>query len=255
MNTFCDDGLDESTKHNPEAPNNQNRFCQHRSTWDVITSHDDFKDGRNPAGDLKMDTKPTFRVVRAGSRRDIVVLVLDLSQSLEAENRIESLRQSARLFIAGVGDGTAVSLVTFQGVAARRLGLRTIKDSSDRKILMKMLPTEDELKGKTSIGAGILEALRVLTGKRTNEPINATDIQPVGGTIVIITDGEETEEPYIDSVVPLLSAAKTMVYPVGISRDASKQLAKLSEPNTGMSFHVDTNEEVISLVLSVCLSV
>jgi Mg-chelatase subunit ChlD len=243
VNTFCDDGSDKSTKHNPEAPNNQNRICQHRSTWDVITSHEDFKDEKNPPRDKDLRTKPTFRVVRAGSKKDKVVLVLDLSNSLVAENRIDSLRQSARLFIAGVGDGTAVSLVTFQGVAARRLGLRTIKSRSDRKTLMRMLPTEDELEGKTSIGAGILEALRVLTGKGINETINENNITPVGGTIVLITDGEETEEPYINSVVPLLSIAKTMVYPVGISQYASKQLARLAELNTGMNFHVDSNEQ------------
>lgn len=245
VNTFCDDGTDESTKHNPLAPNNQNIYCHYRSTWDVIQSHEDFKDGNNPPGAADKNTKPKFRVVRSGSRRDNVVLVLDLSVSLASDNRIEALRQSARLFIAGVGDGTGVSLVTFQGLAATRVGLREIGDSRDRLDIMAMLPTRDELHGQTSIGAGITEALKVLTGVDIDERTVPGDIPPSGGTIVVITDGEENMKPFINSVVPLVSAAKATVYPIGLSSDASQRLSLLAEPTSGVTFFIDTDEKEV----------
>ena len=245
VNTFCDDGDDESTKHNAMAPNSQNIYCQYRSTWDVIQSHDDFKDGNNPPGRIDRNTKPKFNIVRSGSQRDNVVLVLDLSRSLGIENRIDALRQAARLFIAGVGDGTSISLVTFQDSAARRLVLTEIMNSKDRESIMNILPTKDELNGGTSIGAGINKALEVLTNTVIDGTTKPSDIPPSGGTIVIITDGEETVKPYIGSVVPLVSAAKVMVYPIGLGPHAAQNLNLLSEPTSGVTYFVDADEKQV----------
>ncbi|XP_062510857.1 calcium-activated chloride channel regulator 1-like isoform X2 [Corticium candelabrum] len=246
VNTFCDDGDDESTKHNAMAPNSQNIYCQYRSTWDVIQSHEDFKDGNNPPGPIDRNTKPKFNIVRSGSQKDNVVLVLDLSLSLRIGNRIDALRQAARLFIAGVGDGTSISLVTFQDSAARRLVLTEIMNSKDRESIMNILPTKDELNGGTSIGAGIKEALEVLTGLEIDDTTKPSDIPPSGGTIVVITDGQETAKPYIKSITPLVSAAKVMVYPVGLGPGASQNLSLLSEPTSRVTYFVDTDEKQTS---------
>ena len=251
VNTFCDDGDDESTKHNAMAPNSQNIYCQYRSTWDVIQSHDDFRDGNNSPGPIDRNTKPKFNIVRSGSQRDNVVLVLDLSRSLRVGNRFDALRQAARLFIAGVGDGTAISLVTFQDSATKRLALTEIMNNKDRKNVMKTLPTIDELKGGTSIGAGIKEALEVLTGLEIDDTTKPSDIPPSGGTIVVITDGEETARPYIESMVPLVSAAKVMVFPIGLGPHASTNLNLLAEPTSRVAYFVDTDEKHVCSVYSI----
>ena len=41
---FCDDdGADYPNLHNREAPNKHNRLCGHRSNWEVMRDHKDFR--------------------------------------------------------------------------------------------------------------------------------------------------------------------------------------------------------------------
>ncbi|XP_052781793.1 LOW QUALITY PROTEIN: calcium-activated chloride channel regulator 1-like [Mya arenaria] len=71
IETFCDDDkADYMTVHNYEAPSKHNRLCEHRSTWDIVSNTDDFKDGKNPLVGLTDSLlTPTFKVVRASSRK------------------------------------------------------------------------------------------------------------------------------------------------------------------------------------------
>ncbi|XP_052780593.1 calcium-activated chloride channel regulator 1-like [Mya arenaria] len=71
LETFCDDNkADFMTVHNYEAPSKHNRLCEHRSTWDIVSNTQDFKDGNNPIiGLTDSQLTPTFKVVRASSRK------------------------------------------------------------------------------------------------------------------------------------------------------------------------------------------
>lgn len=65
--------------HNREAPNLQNKMCNHRSTWDVISESPDFQNaiplkGTNPP------PHPTFSLLKSQQR--VVCLVLDKSGSM-----------------------------------------------------------------------------------------------------------------------------------------------------------------------------
>ncbi|KAB0390046.1 hypothetical protein E2I00_013789, partial [Balaenoptera physalus] len=63
--------------HNKEAPNQQNRKCNLRSTWEVIQDSEDFK---KTTPMTTQPPKPTFSLLQIGQR--IVCLVLDKSGSM-----------------------------------------------------------------------------------------------------------------------------------------------------------------------------
>lgn len=82
MTTFChSDSTDPTNMHNVAAPNEQNRLCDLRSTWDVILDSQDFSNGSNPENPSITDTTPTFNMVQAVPER--YVLVLDVSGSMK----------------------------------------------------------------------------------------------------------------------------------------------------------------------------
>ncbi|KAL5017983.1 hypothetical protein ScPMuIL_003705 [Solemya velum] len=87
---FCDDDVsDEYKVHNREAPNSHNRLCSHRSTWDVISETDDFRNGTNAPGSLTdAQTNPTFTVVRASRKRRMVVISVPSNQNKGREKRL-----------------------------------------------------------------------------------------------------------------------------------------------------------------------
>ncbi|ELT92396.1 hypothetical protein CAPTEDRAFT_208582, partial [Capitella teleta] len=145
---FCDDDPNNAkTKHNPDAVTQHNKQCNGRSVWDVINSHEDFKNV-NPAVSIS-DTKPVFRFVRARSAR--VVLVLDVSGSMSGL-RLDKLLQGCYYFISSIASGcTSVSIVTFSDVARVRHNLVKL-DTITRASLIDKLP--DTIEGYTGIGQG-----------------------------------------------------------------------------------------------------
>ncbi|CAK8682033.1 unnamed protein product [Clavelina lepadiformis] len=66
--------------HNKEAPNEQNRMCNLRSTWEVILDSNDFANSNSPNVTF-LDTTPMFGVVKPTSSKRYV-LVSDISESI-----------------------------------------------------------------------------------------------------------------------------------------------------------------------------
>lgn len=74
MTEFCTEKT-----HNKEAPNLQNKMCNHRSTWDVIMSSEDFQH-LYPMTEINSPPHPTFSLLQ--SKQRVVCLVLDKSGSM-----------------------------------------------------------------------------------------------------------------------------------------------------------------------------
>lgn len=69
---FCNE-----SNHNTEAPNMQNKFCNYKSTWEVIMNSTDFASSsiiNTPPPD------PTFTLMQTRDR--VLCLVLDVSGSM-----------------------------------------------------------------------------------------------------------------------------------------------------------------------------
>jgi len=71
---FCD-----KNTHNTEAPNRQNKMCNHKSTWEVIMESDDFRNS-SVVNASAPPSETTFTLLQNGDRA--VILVLDVSGSM-----------------------------------------------------------------------------------------------------------------------------------------------------------------------------
>ncbi|XP_077492300.1 calcium-activated chloride channel regulator 3A-1-like [Amblyomma americanum] len=96
--------------HIPYAPNKQNEYCDQRSTWDVISKHEDFKN--LPMPDMSKRIDVTFD--EAQEDKDLqrrVALELDVSKSmrlLDADEEVTSSLESKHQVDFAVGNTTVV---------------------------------------------------------------------------------------------------------------------------------------------------
>ncbi|GCB63492.1 hypothetical protein scyTo_0013212 [Scyliorhinus torazame] len=168
---FCD-----SKTHNFEAPNMQNKMCNYRSTWDVISESEDFT---NNAPTNIPPPPPRFTFLQAKDR--VLCLVLDTSGSMGAETRIQRLKQAAGIFLLQIiEDQSEAGIVTFSSSASVRSQLRLIDGDNVRKELTNLLPTQAS--GGTNICAGVRKGFQVLRGD---------DGATRGDEIILLTDGED----------------------------------------------------------------
>nr|XP_039256541.1 calcium-activated chloride channel regulator 3A-1-like [Styela clava] len=193
VTTFChDDPSDPINNHNKNAPNRQNRQCNGRSTWAVIMDTRDFRgDTINKPNFAIRSTVPNFHVKKPQMER--VVLVMDTSGSMNENGKLEDLRRAARLFIkSSANEGTFVGLVTFDSSASVLKQLTEVQNGDNsRDSLVRLLPSFAS--GVTAIGQGILAGVQVLSHNGQS---------PEGGYVIVLTDGEENVEPFVDSVKP-----------------------------------------------------
>ncbi|XP_078615888.1 calcium-activated chloride channel regulator 4A-like isoform X2 [Branchiostoma floridae x Branchiostoma japonicum] len=232
---FCDDS-DGDHKHNADAPNKQNRVCDGRSTWDVVTSTEDFKapDGTqiNTARAVA-STEPTFRVVKA--RKPRYVLVFDISGSMDSidDVSINTPRRSLlhqtvyKLVREGIPYGSHVGMVKFDQWATRLLDLTEIVTEEDRQEIADAVP--NEANGATCIGCGLMEALEVLS-------MNGAD--PAGGIVIILSDGGENAglSPNLTVATQHAVAAGVTVHSVTYSSSADQRMEEVAASTHGRAF-------------------
>uniref|UniRef100_A0A8D2AKR4 VWFA domain-containing protein n=1 Tax=Sciurus vulgaris TaxID=55149 RepID=A0A8D2AKR4_SCIVU len=178
---FCN-----AENHNQEAPSLQNIKCNYRSTWEVISSSEDFE---NTTPMEAPPPPPVFSLLRISER--ILCLVLDKSGSMSSFNRLNRMNQAAQYFLLQtVENGSWVGMVHFDSVATIKSELIQIKSDSERNKLLESLPTQAY--GGTSICSGIEAAFQVI--EKLNSQID-------GSEIVLLTDGEDgTTGRCIDAV-------------------------------------------------------
>ena len=61
MVEFCDDSDNATVKHYRDANNAHNRFCNMKSSWEVMRESEDFAKGANLPREIS-SVEPTFRV-------------------------------------------------------------------------------------------------------------------------------------------------------------------------------------------------
>ncbi|ELK06312.1 Calcium-activated chloride channel regulator 4 [Pteropus alecto] len=169
---FCNE-----KNHNREAPSLQNKMCNARSTWEVISNSEDLKSTTPMVG---LPPPPVFSLLRISER--IVCLVLDKSGSMANFNRLNRMNQAAKHFLLQItGNGSWVGMVHFDSTANIKSKLIQITSSNEKKQLLNSLPTVAN--GGTSICAGIESAFQVIR-----------EIYPQidGSEIVLLTDGEDS---------------------------------------------------------------
>ncbi|XP_076810328.1 calcium-activated chloride channel regulator 1-like [Clavelina lepadiformis] len=223
---FChNEKIDPYNIHNKEAPNEQNRMCNLRSTWEVILDSSDFANANSPNVAI-LDTSPTFHVVKLTSSKRHV-LVLDTSGSMGWKEGLEQMLQAVSIFIAQfVPIGDRVALVEFDSVAQKLTNLCTIKDETSREDLLNNLPTTAG--GNTCIGCGLEKSLKILEEGGED---------PTGGNIVVFTDGEESEYPFVNAVADQVLQAGSVVHAIFFNTNSNDDLKKLVVDSSGIWFY------------------
>lgn len=219
---FCDEKT-----HNTEAPNMQNQMCNYRSTWEVIKESEDFKNANSTHNG---SVQPTFTLVQSKER--VVCLVLDISGSMNQENRINRLRQAAEIFLLQVVEpGSLVGIVTFNSGANIKTQLKTVDNDNVRKDLVKLLPTSAG--GGTNICSGVRDGFQVLRGDD-----GATN----GDEIILLTDGEDGG---ISSCFKEAEDSGAKIHTIALGPNAAKELEELSRRTDGLQLaatdKVDSN--------------
>jgi len=227
IDSFCDDSTDNKYEHNSDVNNHQNRIWSSQSTWSVIEAH---ADGFEYTGGTTItDTAPEFEVKKA-SKADIV-LVIDVSGSMDSFERIDNAARAAKNFVDRTEQDSYIAVVSFDDEASTEKELTEITDDASRTSIKDEIPTDDS-GGTTSIGAGMQKAKGLLDASTHN----------LNKVMVLITDGEENEDPRIATVLPTVVAANIKVYAVGLGAASDTQLQDIAEQTGGVYYFADDGD-------------
>ncbi|KAG3283534.1 calcium-activated chloride channel regulator 4-like [Ictidomys tridecemlineatus] len=222
---FCN-----AENHNQEAPSLQNIKCNYRSTWEIISNSEDFK---NTTPMAAPPPPPVFSLLRISER--ILCLVLDKSGSMSLSNRLNRMNQAAKYFLLQtVENGSWVGMVHFDSAAIVKSELIQIKSDSEKNKLLESLPTVGL--GGTSICSGIAAAFQVI------EKLNA---QIDGSEIVLLTDGEDSTT---GSCADAVKQSGAIIHLIALGPSAEQAVIEMSTETGGKHIYASDNAENNGLI-------
>ncbi|XP_053549083.1 calcium-activated chloride channel regulator 1-like [Bombina bombina] len=224
---FCD-----KNTHNDEAPNLQNKVCNLRSTWDVIMSSDDMK-STTPITSPSIPV-PSFSLLQHKNR--VVTLVLDVSGSMNDNDRIGRLYQAAEVFLIQIIEiNSYIGIVKFSSSASIISNLRQITDDTQRVNLKNLLP-------KTAVGG-----THICSGIRSGLQVNRQrDGSSFGTEIVLLTDGEDNYDTSL--CFPDIKASGAIIHVIALGPNAAKELEQIADMTEGLRFSATDNLDANGLI-------
>ena len=171
--------------------------------------------------------------------QQIVVLAIDVSLSMEAEDvapsRIEAAREAAGTFLDTVPDGVAVGVVAFDG-RARLLISPTTRLDAVRRVINR----ESDLGEGTAIGEAVFLALDAIDDAvaraENDDPESGTPV----GTIVLLSDGDTTMGRPNDEAASEARSRNIPVHTIAFGTDAG-----FVEDSLGGTIPVPVNEQAL----------
>lgn len=160
--------------------------------------------------------------VNLPSTEGTVILAFDVSSSMTADDldptRIEAAKSAARAFVENQPNTIMIGVVAFSNG-----GLIVQQPTNDQATL---LSTIDRLtpQGGTSLGHGIFTSLNAIAGEALAiDEASLEDGVPSlkidnssSAVIILLTDGENTNEPNPLDIAQLAAESGVRIYPVGI---------------------------------------
>lgn len=140
---------------------------------------------------------------KSAGRADIV-LVLDRSGSMQGQPLADA-QTAAKLFVDLTQPGDRLGVVSFSSGAEVNHAIAAVTANSKRAAREAIGAISAS--GYTSIGAGLQLAQQQLAGVTAPNGKQA---------IVLLSDGEENEAPYVADVLPAIVAAGTIVHTIGL---------------------------------------
>jgi Ca-activated chloride channel family protein len=147
--------------------------------------------------------EPTYDV-RIPRNRAVVLLVIDVSRSMEADdvepNRLVAAQEAAKQFADELTPGINLGLIAYAGTAQVLVSPTTNRDSTKRAI------DNLQLADRTATGEGIFTALQAIA--TVGAVIGGGD-EPPPARIVLFSDGKETVPSNPDNPKGAYTAART----------------------------------------------
>ncbi|XP_049275849.1 calcium-activated chloride channel regulator 1 [Rhipicephalus sanguineus] len=232
---FCDSA---NKTHNVFAPSKHNHLCNRKSTWEVISTNEDFQ-GLHPENPGEaFDVKFTEVQKREGDLGR-VIFALDVSSSMTSSDRIGHLKAAASQFIrALILDGMEVGVVEFNNIATVTSPLTLVQESTREELVAKVQKLAAG--GSTCIGCSLRMSLEMF--RESGQPT-------AGCVIILMTDGVENEKPHIDEVLGELIAAQVVVNTIAFGKDAEEKLEELARRTGGKAFAVRDGQSNVAVAL------
>ncbi|XP_053101849.1 calcium-activated chloride channel regulator 2-like [Hemicordylus capensis] len=225
---FCD-----ASNHNIDAPNLQNRMCSYKSTWDVIMDSDDFKSNL-PLASYSSPMPPTFSLLQATDR--VICLVLDVSSSMNENNRLHRMRQAAEVYLLQIVEQNSyVGIVTFNNSGEVKSPIRQIINDDVRKQLASNLPVAS-FGERTSLCAGLQLGLEEI--KKHNGDASSSEI------ILLTSRDDSTFSKCFSDVIN----SGSIIHTIALGPFASTELEKLGRMTGGLSFFATDRPDSNSLM-------
>jgi Ca-activated chloride channel family protein len=168
--------------------------------------------------------------VRTPRREGTVIVALDVSNSMRATDvkpsRVEAAKATARTFVGEEASAVRIGVVAFGD------GAVVVQQPTTSHADVVAAIDRVSVGGATSIGQGVLTSLNTIAGKPITideEALQSDDAQVDvgyfgGATVVVFSDGENTNRPDPLSVGKVASVAGVRVYTVGVGTEAGTVL-------------------------------
>jgi Ca-activated chloride channel family protein len=189
-------------------------------------------------------------VLRLPSQHDMVILAMDVSGSMKADDvkptRLAAAQEAARSFINQTPRSTRVGVVAFAGSAA------LVQPPSGDREQVKAAIDQLQLQNATAVGDGILVSLKAIFPDQEFE-IRKTGktnlVKPVmpgsygAAAIIVLTDGQTTTGPDPVEAARLAADRGVRVYTVGVGTPEGQILT-----GEGWSIRVRLDEDALRAV-------
>jgi uncharacterized repeat protein (TIGR01451 family) len=241
LNEFCVSG-----NHDPNK-NTYQESINHESCWKTIADHP--RRGANAPAGLPGGAPPAPHTVsfESGSGGLRVMIVIDRSGSMSAENRLGLAKQGAKLFVNFLNTGDSVGVTSFDCATQIDFPLTTITGSGT-KTAAKAAIDAISLGGSTNIGGGIQAALNELTSQPEH---SCNDI------IVLLTDGDHNCGTAPEAVIPSLQdnqvTALTVGVGAGISTSGQSSLQNVASQTGGKYFSISNSFSLVRVFFQLLL--
>ena len=235
LNEFC-----VTSNHDPDLDTFQ-ESRNHQSCWTTIGAHPR-RAATAPAG-LPVSAAPAGHVVtfENGSAGLRVILVLDRSGSMTAEQRMDFAKQGASQFVDLLRVGDSVGVVSFADSASVNFPVTAIASAATRTAAKAAINTL-VANGSTNIGGGLQAALNQITAQVDHSCNNV---------IVLLSDGDHNIGTPPANVIPGLQDEGVTVLSVGlgagISPSGQATLQNVATQTGGKFYRVSNAADLVTL--------
>ncbi|XP_077546571.1 calcium-activated chloride channel regulator 1-like isoform X2 [Haemaphysalis longicornis] len=233
VSEFCDNA---DKKHNAFAPNKHNHLCNRKSTWEVIRSNEDFigLSAAYPSENVRVNFK---EVQKRNGILGRIIFVLDVSGSMDTDNRIGHLKVAASHFVQVlIPDEIEVGLVTFNENAGMAYPLTPVRTETRKALVGKV--GQLGAVGGTCIECGLKKALQMFKAKGQHGE---------GSVIILMTDGEDRSPSSV--IVDDLVADGVVVNTIAFGTGATQSLEMLALRTGGKPFALREGQTNIAAAL------